>query len=71
MAFGKRECIGENIISYEENIDLLLNDLKFLGYKDLTKDDLLKIFNSDYFSISSLVKMEVSRILQINEEQEC
>lgn len=38
MAFGKREHYDDELISYTENIDMLLHDLQSWGYKDLTKD---------------------------------
>ena len=38
MAFGKRESFNEDYISYTENMDMLLHDLKLWGYESLTKE---------------------------------
>lgn len=62
MAFGKRESFNEDYINYTENMDMLLHDLKLWGYESLTKEKILEIFNRN-FSISRLVKVEISKAL--------
>lgn len=50
-------------IKYKENIDMLLIDLKLLGFPELTKDELLKILITN-MSIKRAVRMEIIRILE-------
>ncbi len=63
MAFGKHESYNEIFIKYKENIDMLLIDLKLLGFPELTKDELLKILITN-MSIKRAVRMEIIRILE-------
>ena len=62
MAFGKRESFNEDYINYTENMDMLLHDLKLWGYKSLTKEKILEICSGN-FSISRLIKVEISKVL--------
>ena len=57
MAFGKHELYNDDIIEYKESVDMLLIDLKMMGYKKLTKEKLNEILQSD-FSIGRAVRME-------------
>lgn len=65
MAFGKRELYGEDYIEYKESVDMLLNDLKMMGYKELTKEKLSEILTANYFSIGRAVRSEIDRILDL------
>lgn len=65
MAFGKREMYGNDIIEYTESIDMLLNDLKMMGYKGLTKERLNEILTANNFSIGRAVRFEIDRILDL------
>jgi len=62
MAFGKREKYNDDLISYTESVDMLLNDLKSMGNKDLTKEQLNNILQNN-FSIGRAVRMEICKIL--------
>lgn len=64
MAFGKRELYSDDIIEYKESVDMLLNDLKMMGYKELTKEKLNSILQGD-FSIGGAVRREIDSILDI------
>jgi hypothetical protein len=61
MAFGKQESYSEDIISYKESVDMLLIDMRSLGYKNLTKEQLNKVLQNN-FSIGSAVRKELYRI---------
>lgn len=62
MAFGKHESYNENYIEYKESVDMLLSDLKMIGYKDLTKDKLITLLTTD-MSIGRAVRKEIGKIL--------
>lgn len=62
MAFGKHESYNENYIEYKESVDMILSDLKMIGYADLTKDRLLAILTTN-MSIGRAVRREIGRIL--------
>jgi hypothetical protein len=62
MAFGKHEIYNENYIEYKESVDMLLHDLKLIGHKDLTKQELINILTTD-MSIGRAVRKEIDRIL--------
>lgn len=62
MAFGKRESYNDDLISYTENVDMLLHDLQSWKYNNLTKDKLNEILQSD-FSIGYAVRLEIGKIL--------
>lgn len=62
MAFGRRESCSDNLISYEESVDMLFRDLKGMGYQDLTKEQLRCILIAK-FSVSRAVRMELCKIL--------
>lgn len=63
MAFGKYESYNENYIEYNESVDMILSDLKHMGYKDLTKDKLITLLTSD-MSIGRAVRKEIMTILE-------
>jgi hypothetical protein len=63
MAFGKKESYTDDLISYQESIDMILNDLKTMGYKNLTKEKLNEILQKN-FSIGSAVRKAIVNILQ-------
>ena len=58
VAFGKSESYNEDIIEYKESINMLLSDLRVLGYKDLKKEELMDILTNN-FSIGSLVRSAI------------
>lgn len=62
MAFGKHESYNENYIEYKESVDMLLSDLKMIGYKDLTKDKLITILTTN-MSIGYAVRKEIRTVL--------
>jgi len=62
MVFGKRESYNENYIEYKENVDMLLNDLKHMGYQTLTKENLITIL-TDNFSIGRAIRKELCGML--------
>jgi hypothetical protein len=62
MAFGKHEYYNENYIEYKESVDMLLRDIKLLGYEDLTKEKLNDILVAE-MSIGRAVREELERIL--------
>lgn len=62
MAFGKRESYSDDLISYTENVDMLLRDLQLCGHKDLTKEKLNEILQNN-FSIGYAVRLAVGKIL--------
>ena len=62
MAFGKRENYNNDLISYTESVDMLLNDLQAMGYKELTKELLNEILQSN-FSIGNAVRLSICKIL--------
>lgn len=63
MAFGKKESYNDDLISYTESVDMILSDLKSIGYIDLTKDKVNQILQDDYFSIGRAVRIEMRRLL--------
>lgn len=67
MAFGKKESYDDDLISYTESVDMILSDLKSIGYVDLTKDKLNQILQDNYFSIGRAVRIEIRRILNKRE----
>ena len=67
MAFGRRESCSDNLISYEESVDMLFRDLKGMGYQDLTKEQLRCILIAK-LSVSRAVGMELCRILDEEEK---
>ena len=64
MAFGKKESYNDDLISYTESVDMLLHDLKSMGYKNLTKEQLNSILQND-FSIGRAVRKELDKTLDI------
>jgi len=64
MAFGKRESYTDDLITYTESVDMLLNDLKSIGHKEITKEELNKILQNN-FSIGCAVRLELGRILKM------
>ena len=67
MAFGKHESYSDDIIEYKESVDMLLIDLKMMGYKELTKEK-LNIILQGSFSIGSAVRRELCGTLDNNEK---
>ena len=65
MAFGKRELYTDDTISYDENVDMLLSDMKSWGYKNLTKEQLNEVLQNN-FSIGRAVRKELDIILDGN-----
>lgn len=63
MAFGKHESYNENYIEYKESVDMILSDLKHMGHKDLTKDELITLLTTD-MSIGRAVRKEIMTILE-------
>jgi len=63
MAFGKSETYSEDYIEYKESVDMLLGDLKIMGYRDLTKEKLIDILTNN-FSIGRAVRAEICKILK-------
>jgi len=63
MAFGKRESFNDEYLSYTENVDMLLNDLKSMGHKSLSKENLMDILTGN-FSIGRAVRMEICKIIE-------
>jgi len=64
MAFGKHESYDDDIIEYKESVDHLLIDLKMMGYKGLTKEELNIILQGN-FSIGGAIRRELDKILDI------
>lgn len=62
MAFGKHESYNDDYIEYKEIVDMLLNDLKGIGCKDLTKEELMNVLTTK-MSIGRAVRKEVMRLL--------
>lgn len=62
MAFGKRESYNDQYLSYTESVDMLLNDLISMGYKNLSKEKLMDILTSN-FSIGRSVRTELCKVL--------
>lgn len=62
MAFGRHESYDENYIEYKENVDMLLHDLHGIGYKDLTKQQLLNVLSKNSF-IGKAVRHKICRLL--------
>ena len=67
MAFGKMESYGKDIIEYKENIDMILHDLKIMGYEDLTKDELIHILTGN-FSIGRAIRASIRKQLDYSPE---
>lgn len=44
---------------------MLLNDLKMMGYKELTKEKLVEILTVNNFSIGRAVRFKINRILDL------
>jgi hypothetical protein len=63
MAFGKKESFNNEYLSYKESVDMLLNDLKSMGHKNLSKEKLIDILKSN-FSIGRAVRMEICKIIE-------
>ena len=63
MAFGKRESYSNDIIEYKESVDMLLGDLRRMGYEDLTKEELMDVLTSN-FSIGSIVRLTIKDKLE-------
>lgn len=61
LAFGSREGYNDEYLFYTGSIDMLLSDLKGMGYKDLTKEKLGDILEN--LSIGYAIKKEISRLL--------
>ena len=62
MAFGKSEYYSDDYISYKESINMLLSDLKSMGYGELTKEKLNEILQNN-FSVGKSVRLELIKIL--------
>ena len=61
MAFGRQEIYNDDIISYKESVDMLLNDLQHSGLKNLTKQSLMNVLTTET-SIGRAVRFELLRL---------
>lgn len=61
MAFGKQEIYNDDIISYKESVDMLLNDLQHSGLKNLTKQSLMNALTTE-MSIGRAVRFELLKL---------